>query len=433
MERRLFLPDSPGVTLTLNSPLTLNVAGLAAALISRSIAGTGDLIKEGAGFLVLDKTNTYSGQTIIRAGILAIDGLQPDSPVLLDGGTVEGGGTMGTISATATGGTISVGRSGGKDLMSSGSVTLNPTTTFAVEVNGNQHDQLNVNGTVTLGDAILSVTGLPPTEPIVIIDNNLNDAVVGTFAGLPQGATMLVGGVTLTISYTGGDGNDVVLDPGGVSEVLTGIYVGNGVDNRQITGLGFHPDVVIIKSILTQQAVVRTSTMTGDVSKNMATGEIVSNAIQSLDPSGFTVGTIPQVNSVPGLYQWVAWKTGSGGDDGRDVHRKRHRIAIDHGPRVLAGYRLRHLRGHRPTRAQSARRASLERVHVRRRSVHQLHPHAWMRTASPSVMTCASTGAAPPITTSPGLRFPERWTLAPTPGTALTTGTSRAWGSSRTS
>ena len=33
--------------------------------------------------------------------------------------------------------------------------------------------------------------------------------------------------------------------------------------------------------------------MTGDVSKNMATGENVTNAIQSLDPNGFTVGTTP--------------------------------------------------------------------------------------------------------------------------------------------
>ena len=32
------------------------------------------------------------------------------------------------------------------------------------------------------------------------------------------------------------------------SEVLTGTYVGNGVDNRPITGLGFRPDVVIIKA-----------------------------------------------------------------------------------------------------------------------------------------------------------------------------------------
>ena len=79
------------------------------------IAGTGDLIKEGAGTLFLDKNNTYNGQTIIRGGTLRIDGDQPDSPVVLDGGTLAGGddaGSLGTISATATGGTISVGRSG---------------------------------------------------------------------------------------------------------------------------------------------------------------------------------------------------------------------------------------------------------------------------------------------------------------------------------
>ena len=33
------------------------------------------------------------------------------------------------------------------------------------------------------------------------------------------------------------------------SQVLTGTYVGNNVDNRPITGLGFQPDVVIIKAV----------------------------------------------------------------------------------------------------------------------------------------------------------------------------------------
>jgi hypothetical protein len=35
--------------------------------------------------------------------------------------------------------------------------------------------------------------------------------VSGTFAGLAQGATTVVDGITYSISYTGGDGNDVVL------------------------------------------------------------------------------------------------------------------------------------------------------------------------------------------------------------------------------
>ncbi len=70
----------------------------------------------------------------------------------------------GTISATATGGTISVGRSGA-DRLGSGSVTMNAATTFAVEFNGNQHDQLVVSGTVALNGAVLSVIGeFPPND-----------------------------------------------------------------------------------------------------------------------------------------------------------------------------------------------------------------------------------------------------------------------------
>ena len=84
-----------GLPLTLSSPLTLDVAAVGGARISRLITGTGDLIKEGAGPLGLNKNNTYNGQTIIRGGTVFIDGDQPDGPVLLDGGTVAGVGIDG--------------------------------------------------------------------------------------------------------------------------------------------------------------------------------------------------------------------------------------------------------------------------------------------------------------------------------------------------
>ena len=151
---------------------------------------------------------------------------------------------------------------------------------------------------------------------MTILDNDLNDAVIGTFAGLPQNARVTVAGLPMRISYTGGTGNDVVLTPEVLAvpgyEVLTGTYVGNGADNRQITGLGFQPDLVIIKANLGLQAVGRTATMTGDVSKNMSTGENVTNAIQSLDPNGFTVGNSLQANFFFVTYQWVAWKAAPG-------------------------------------------------------------------------------------------------------------------------
>ena len=45
--------------------------------------------------------------------------------------------------------------------------------------------------------------------------NDGSDAVSGTFAGLAQGATTDIGGNAFTISYVGGDGNDVVLTDAG--------------------------------------------------------------------------------------------------------------------------------------------------------------------------------------------------------------------------
>ena len=37
--------------------------------------------------------------------------------------------------------------------------------------------------------------------------------------------------------------------------MLTGTYTGDGTDNRPITGLGFQPDVVIVKSEKTSRAI----------------------------------------------------------------------------------------------------------------------------------------------------------------------------------
>ena len=125
-----------------------------------------------------------------------------------------------------------------------------------------RHDKLFVKGSVALNGARLSVLGpFPPTIPVTIIDNDGTDAVIGTFAGLPQNARVIVAGRPMRISYTGGTGNDVVLTPEVLAvpgyEVLTGTYVGNGVDLRRITGLGFQPDLVIVKATTGIHAVAR--------------------------------------------------------------------------------------------------------------------------------------------------------------------------------
>ena len=48
-------------------------------------------------------------------------------------------------------------------------------------------------------------------DQFTIINNDGTDPVAGTFTGLAQGATLTIGSQQFQISYTGGDGNDVVL------------------------------------------------------------------------------------------------------------------------------------------------------------------------------------------------------------------------------
>lgn len=64
--------------------------------------------------------------------------------------------------------------------------------------------------------------------------------------------------------------------------VATGSYVGNDIDNRAISGIGFEPDVVLIKGTNNEQAVIRTATMADDLSKEIASGSNQAGAIHSL-------------------------------------------------------------------------------------------------------------------------------------------------------
>src|SRR3990172_1128821 len=106
------------------------------------------------------------------------------------------------------------------------------------------------------------------------------------------------------------------------AQMATGSYVGNGTAGRAITGLGFQPDIVIIKVDYADAiddlsaGVIRTSTMIGDISKPIKGAQApASNLIQSLDADGYTVGNEERVNWAVGncgggpcSYYWVAFQ-----------------------------------------------------------------------------------------------------------------------------
>jgi hypothetical protein len=97
----------------------------------------------------------------------------------------------------------------------------------------------------------------------------------------------------------------------GPLKIATGTYSGDATDDRVITGVGFQPDVVIIKSTGAEVAVTKTSAMSGDAAKRMVgPAAVAANIIQSLDSDGFTIGQALEVNALATSYYWIALKAG---------------------------------------------------------------------------------------------------------------------------
>ncbi len=126
-------------------------------------------------------------------------------------------GSSGSAITVNSGATLSPGDAIGI-LNAVGNLTLSLGATYLVDLNGTavgaQYDQTNVSGAVGLGNATLSLNlGFTPvtSDPFTIINNDGTDAVTGTFNELAEGAIFTADGQTFTISYLGGDGNDVVL------------------------------------------------------------------------------------------------------------------------------------------------------------------------------------------------------------------------------
>jgi len=92
----------------------------------------------------------------------------------------------------------------------------------------------------------------------------------------------------------------------------TGAYTGDGTGSHALN-VGFAPDVVIVKGDGKVRAVLRTATMAGDASKELADNNaLVSNRIVSLDAGGFTVGSDSSVNANGTAYYWTAFRTAPG-------------------------------------------------------------------------------------------------------------------------
>jgi Bacterial Ig-like domain (group 3) len=203
--------SSPPYGYTFDAATTLSGAG------SFTVSCYQDLV-------IFAGTSARTGPTTISAGTLQVDGSQPTSAVtdgVQNGASADltGAGTVGPITAAAS--TISPGDSNTEPgiLTADGDVSLDSASTFSVALNGatagTGYDQLNATGSVSLGGSTLAGTlGFTPSagETFTIIKSTT--PITGTFAGLPEGASVKIGGVPFTISYAADGGDDAVLTSG---------------------------------------------------------------------------------------------------------------------------------------------------------------------------------------------------------------------------
>ena len=92
------------------------------------------------------------------------------------------------------------------------------------------------------------------------------------------------------------------------AELKLGSYVGNGVDNRSITGVGFQP-VWVLTMGDGNDSWFRPATLAGDASYRIVGTGSLTNRIQALEPDGFQVGSNLDVNGSGITYHYVAWNT----------------------------------------------------------------------------------------------------------------------------
>ena len=201
--------------LILNSAVASTIANPIA--INGGSAGTLNLYGTGTLTLSADSLTGTTGDSIsVINGTLNVTGKIANATTATSG-TISGpGGTIGTL-------TVNTGKVDPEGTLTTGAVTFNAATTYIADVlTKTTASNLTSASAINLGGANLSVetvaAGLAVGGTFTIINNTaaITVPVVGTFYNQPEGSTISAkdtagNTVAFTVSYKGGDGNDVTL------------------------------------------------------------------------------------------------------------------------------------------------------------------------------------------------------------------------------
>ena len=287
-----------------------------------TIDGTGTLQTTGGGTLVLPGNYAFAGSIDILHGNVQVDGSFADAAVAFsDTGDGDLSGT-GTVGAIAVGG-ITVSPGDGPDpgiLNARGDVQFvavandsGQGSTYSVVLNGptagTGYSQLNVSGQVDLGGSVFNPTlGFTPAdgEQFTIIKSTA--PIVGTFASLPEGASFMIDDSPFTITYAGGDGDDVVLTQAVASApTVTGISPNSGPEAGgtavTIAGTGFTGATAVDfgTTAATNVTVVNSTTITANSPAGTGAADVtvITRSSRWADEAGTATWSVTSPASAP--------------------------------------------------------------------------------------------------------------------------------------
>jgi hypothetical protein len=290
---------------TISSAGALTLEPIAAATTIGLGGGAGDFSVDDSELANL--TNGFSGITIGKAdaGDMTIDTTTFQDPVsLITAGVIRdasGADIAASTNAVTLRGTVAPDATGGGTagiLNVTGNLTLAANDTVEIELGGKtpgeaatNHDQIDVTGTVTIGSNVtLTTSVLGAFSPVggdefVIINNDSNDAVTGTFNGLAEGAKIpnfLGSGRSGTVSYVGGDGNDVTITGDGFFVSI------DGAGNLVITDNAGTADAVTIQAdpSTSEYVITHTSELIGNLAPSGSGGGTMVARVPFSDVTG---------------------------------------------------------------------------------------------------------------------------------------------------
>ena len=177
------------------------------------------------------------------------------------------------------------------------------------------------------GTSSRTFTGFPFQPDFVIIKGVHNQEAIISTSLMPDfsskkmhGGGMISNGILSigTSSFTIGSGAEV--NASGKTYYFTvfqnqavsfnsGVYAGNGIDNRAITGIGFKPEFLFVMSDGGEDIAFATKDMVSGTVCNIGNSCGQINTVESLDTNGFTVGTDNMSNRNSRNYYWIAGKS----------------------------------------------------------------------------------------------------------------------------